>query len=150
MSDSGVKGEAVAPMLENTPATDGAGRIWSAGMLRYTRNGLIVLFVLLLLGDFAWSMRDRSVGPMAAWFLDKQKVPSLVFGLLVNTFPALIGMVLRPVISVKSARHRGRWGRRIPFLLVTMPVTPPVNDFLPYVHASLSRTQGRHLFQKIA
>ncbi|RRJ95235.1 MFS transporter [Opitutaceae bacterium TAV4] len=33
-----------------------------------------------------------------------------------------MSVVLGPVISVKSDRHRGRWGRRIPFLLVTTPI----------------------------
>jgi Na+/melibiose symporter-like transporter len=110
------------PVDELNHALGSGPKIWSAGTLRYTRNGLIALFAILLLGDFAWSMRDRSVGPMAQWFLDHQNVPSLVFGLLVSSFPALIGMVLGPVISVKSDRHRGRWGRRIPFLLVTTPI----------------------------
>jgi MFS family permease len=39
-----------------------------------------------------------------------------------TSFPAFVGFVLGPVISVKSDRHRGRWGRRIPFLLVTTPL----------------------------
>lgn len=97
-------------------------RIWRAGTLTYTAGGLVVLFAWLLLGDFSWSMRDRSVGPMAMWYLNHLGVPNLLFGLLISSFPAFIGLVLGPVISVKSDRHRGRWGRRIPFLLVTTPM----------------------------
>jgi MFS family permease len=97
-------------------------KIWAVGTLTYTTSGLVFLFVWLLLGDFAWSMRDRSVGPMSSWYLDHLKVPSLVFGLLISSFPALIGVILGPYISVKSDRHRGRWGRRIPFLLITTPM----------------------------
>jgi MFS family permease len=81
-----------------------------------------VLFFWLLFGDFAWSMRDRSVGPMAQWYLNHLDVPNILFGLLMTSFPAFVGFVLGPVISVKSDRHRGRWGRRIPFLLVTTPL----------------------------
>lgn len=39
-----------------------------------------------------------------------------------GSFAALVGFVLGPIISVKSDHHRRRWGRRIPFLLVTTPL----------------------------
>lgn len=96
-------------------------KVWSAGTLTYTSGGLVVLFCWLLFGDFAWSMRDRSVGPMAQWYLNSLNVPNVLFGLLISSFPALLGLILGPIISVKSDRHRGRWGRRIPFLLITTP-----------------------------
>lgn len=67
-------------------------------------------------------MRDRSVGPMAQWYLSHLGVPNLVFGLLISSFPALIGLILGPIIGVKSDRHRGKWGRRIPYLLITTPL----------------------------
>ena len=95
---------------------------WTVGTLSYTSGGIVILFLWLLWGDFAWSMRDRSVGPMASWYLDHIGVPKLLFGLLMSSFPALIGLILGPIISVKSDRHRGKWGRRIPFLLVTTPI----------------------------
>ncbi len=95
---------------------------WKAGTLTYTTGGLIVLFLWLLWGDFSWSMRDRSVGPMAQWYLKHLEVPNLLFALLISSFPALIGLLLGPVISYKSDRHRGPRGRRIPFLLITTPI----------------------------
>lgn len=97
-------------------------KIWTAGTLTYTTGGLAVLFFWLLWGDFAWSMRDRSVGPMVQWYLSHLKVPGLVFGLIASSFPALVTLIIGPVISVKSDRHRGPRGRRIPFLLVTTPI----------------------------
>lgn len=99
-----------------------APKRWTVGTLAYTSGGLVALFAWLLLGDFAWSMRDRSVGPMAQWYLKSLEVPNLLFALLVSSFPALVGLVLCPIISVKSDRHRGPRGRRIPFLLVTTPI----------------------------
>jgi MFS family permease len=88
----------------------------------YTSGGLIALFAWLLCGDFAWSMRERSVGPMSQWYLTSLAVPKWLFGVLLTSFPALITIVLAPIISVKSDRHRGRLGRRIPFLLITTPL----------------------------
>lgn len=96
-------------------------RIWQAGTLTYTFGGLIALFTLLLLGDFAWSMRERSVGPMAQWYLSSQEVPNWLFAVLVSSLPAVIGLIVGPIISVRSDRHRSKWGRRIPYLLLTTP-----------------------------
>lgn len=97
-------------------------KLWMVNSLTYTSAGLVALFCWLLLGDFAWSMRDRSVGPMAQWYLKNLGVTNLLFGLLVSSFPALVALVLGPIISVKSDRYRSRLGRRIPFLLVTTPI----------------------------
>lgn len=109
-----------------TPQLETGGKqkpkTWTAGTLVYTGPALVVLFLWLLFGDFAWSMRDRSVGPMAYWYLKQLNVSNLLFGLLVSTFPGLIGLFLGPVISYKSDRYRSRWGRRIPFLMVTTPI----------------------------
>jgi MFS family permease len=115
-------------------------KTWRSGTLVYTSAGLVALFLWLLLGDFAWSMRDRSVGPMAQWYLNHLGVSSLLFGLLVTSFPAAIGLFLGPIVSVMSDRHRGPRGRRIPFLLVTTPVaalgmvglglTPVLSEFM--------------------
>lgn len=104
------------------PSEKPAARTWSAGTLTYTTSGLVVLFCWLLFGDFSWAMRDRSVGPMASWYLSQIGVPNLVFALLLSSFPALVGLVFVPIISVKSDRHRGKRGRRIPYLLVTTPI----------------------------
>lgn len=116
------------------------GKTWSVGTLIYSVGGLLILFSWLLLGDFSWSMRDRSVAPLSQWYLSSLGVPNLVFGLIISSFPAIIGLILGPIISVKSDRHRGRWGRRIPFLLVTTPmaavgmigigVTPLIADWV--------------------
>jgi MFS family permease len=96
-------------------------KVWRTGTLVYTTGGLAVLFLWLLLGDFSWSMRDRSVGPMAQWYLRELHVPNFLFALLLSSFPALVGLILGPIISVKSDRHRGPRGRRVPFLLMTTP-----------------------------
>jgi MFS family permease len=112
----------VAPPPPKEPAPPAGPKVWHVGTLTYTTAGIVALFAWLLLGDFAWSMRERSVGPMSQWYLNQLGVPNLLFGLLISSFPALIGLMLGPVISVKSDRHRGKWGRRIPFLLVTTPL----------------------------
>ncbi len=95
---------------------------YNVGTLTYTSGAVVGLFIILLLGDFAWSMRDRSIGQMSQWYLTSLKIPNFWYGILFSTFPAMVGLILGPIISVKSDRHRGRWGRRIPFLLITTPI----------------------------
>lgn len=127
-------------------------KTWSVGTLTYATAGLVALFGWLLWGDFAWSMRDRSVMPMAQWYLGDLKVPNVLFGLLLTSFPALVGLVLGPVIAVKSDRYRSRRGRRIPFLLMTTPfaavgmiglgLTPVLADWLHGLAAPESALGG--------
>jgi MFS family permease len=108
--------------LISAPKPAAGAKSWRVGTLTYSSAGLVALFAWLLLGDFSWSMRDRSVGPMAQWYLKHLEVPNYLFALLISSFPALVGLILGPIISVKSDRHRGPRGRRIPFLLITTPI----------------------------
>lgn len=96
-------------------------RKWKVGTLSYGAAGLGVLFFWLLWGDFAWNMKERSVIPVAQLMLKRFGASDLIVGLLIGSLPAALGMLLAPVVSVKSDRHRGSWGRRIPFLLYPVP-----------------------------
>lgn len=112
----------VAPAETSAADTSETPKTWRVGTLVYTSSGLVALFAALLFGDFAWSMRDRSVTPMAAWYLKELGVGNLLFALIVSSFPALLGILFVPVVAVHSDRHRGPRGRRIPFLLITTPI----------------------------
>lgn len=105
-----------------TPSPAPPRKTWSVGTLTYTSATLAALFAWLLLGDFAWSMRDRSAAPLAQWYLKHLETPNLLYALIISTFPNALGFVISPIISYKSDRHRGRFGRRIPYLLITTPI----------------------------
>jgi len=140
----------IAPLPSAPPDSPALAKVWKVGTLTYTAGGLLMLFLVLLMGDVAWSMRDRSVGPMAQWYLSHLNASNLLFGLLMTSFPAAIGLVLGPILSVKSDRHRGKWGRRIPFLLLTTPfaalgmvglaVTPLISAWMHGQFPQLSAT----------
>ena len=109
--------------LPDTPAPSKTEpRLWHAGTLTYTTAALVVLFSWLLWGDFAWNLKERAINPVAQIMLRGFEAPDWLVGLLVGSIPAGIGLLLGPIISVKSDRHRGRWGRRIPFLLIPTPI----------------------------
>ena len=95
---------------------------WSVGTLTYTAAGLAVLFALLLWGDFAWSMKDRVVFPMTVKLAkDRFELNDTLYSILIISFPNFTNIFLMPIVSYLSDRHRGRLGRRIPFLLFTTP-----------------------------
>lgn len=98
-----------------------SARTWSIGTLTYTSAGLVALFCWLLFGDFSWNLKERAAGPVAQLMLKGLGSSDLLVGLLVGSLPGALGMMIGPFISVKSDRYRGRWGRRIPFLVIPTP-----------------------------
>ncbi len=97
-------------------------RRWKIGTLTYTMGGLFALFCWLLMGDFAWSMKERSVSTVIQLMFRKFGTSDTLNALFMGSLPSAIGLFLGPVISFRSDRHRGSWGRRIPYLLVTTPI----------------------------
>lgn len=97
-------------------------KFWTVGTLIYTGSGLAMLFVWLLWGDFALSLRDRSVGPLIEKFLLKNGADNTWKQVLTSTIPTVIALILSPIVSYKSDRLRSRWGRRIPYLIIPTPI----------------------------
>jgi Na+/melibiose symporter-like transporter len=98
-----------------------SGPEYSVGTLTYTRLGLFVIFLWLLWGDLVWSLMETVFPASMPLQLDRLGVPKNWTGYIMGTAGAMINMTFVPVISFRSDRTRSRWGRRIPFLLFTMP-----------------------------
>lgn len=103
------------------PASSAGKGRWRAGTLSYGTTGLSALFAWLLWGDFAWQMKERAAVPVAQLMLKQFGASDFVLSLLVGSLPAALGMIIGPIVSVRSDRHRGRRGRRVPFLLFSTP-----------------------------
>lgn len=111
------------PTLPSESAPAAASRkVWKVGTLTYTAGGIVALFVWLLWGDFAWSMRDRSIPPVITLLFKNYGSPDTLTGILIGSLPALLGLVLNPIVSYRSDRLRSRLGRRIPYLILSTPV----------------------------
>jgi len=142
------------PPLESSPAEPELkplpkDKLWHVGTLTYTVGGLVVLFAWLLWGDFACSLKDRSVPSIFQLLLKKYGASDMINGLLIGSLPGLVAMVLCPIISCKSDRHRGRWGRRIPFIMIATPIAVLAMvglAFSPTIGAHLDRLMGGHSF----
>jgi len=97
-------------------------RLWHVGTLTYTAAGLVGLFFWLLGGDFGFNLKERAVGVTLQLLMRQHHISDMLTGFLLATLPQIILLVVGPVVAYRSDRHRGRWGRRIPFLLVPTPI----------------------------
>lgn len=95
---------------------------WVVGTLAYTTGGLVAVFFWLLLGDFALAMRERSVGPVFQLLLKQHQASDTLVAFLMQVLPPAIALTLGPILAFRSDRHRGQWGRRIPYLLIPTPI----------------------------
>lgn len=97
--------------------------LYRIGTLAYTKAGLFMLFGWLLWGDFCFTLFESVGGPhiLVLYLQDSFKVSNLTVTALFVTVPMAIGVVVGPILSFKSDRHRGKRGRRIPYILWTTP-----------------------------
>ncbi len=98
------------------------GKIYKVGSLQYTLPQLLVTMFWLLLGVFWYDMVQYILIPqlMPLSFKSLGASNSLI-GLVTGSIPWLLNLVLNPIISTASDRYRSRWGRRIPFMAVSIP-----------------------------
>jgi MFS family permease len=95
-------------------------KTYHCGTLRYTRGGLLILFTWLLVGDFCFTLMT-SLGVILVLELKALGASPVLMSIALGTIPSVLRLVICPWVSFKSDRHRGRFGRRFPFIMVTMP-----------------------------
>lgn len=91
------------------------------GTLVYNQRMLASLFFWILWGDFCLQFMGMVVQSVLPLMMAQWKAPSICIGLFVTTIPAFLNFLITPLVSIWSDRHRGKWGRRIPFLLIPTP-----------------------------
>ena len=97
------------------------GKTYHCGTLTYTKMGLFVLFAWLLWGDFCFTMMEAVVPSILPLKLKSLGCSNWLMGLILTTAPGILNMTICPYVSFKSDRYRSKWGRRIPFIIWTMP-----------------------------
>ena len=96
-------------------------KTYHCGTLTYTKVGLFVLFAWLLWGDFCFTMMEAVVPSILPLKLKDLGCSNWLMGLILTTAPGILNMTVCPYVSFKSDRYRSKWGRRIPFIIWTMP-----------------------------
>ena len=105
-------------MLATTPP---GSKAYHCGTLTYTKMGLFALFAWLLWGDFCYTMMEAVVPSILPLKLKSLGCSNWLMGLIMTTAPGILNMTVCPYVSFKSDRYRSKWGRRIPFILWTLP-----------------------------
>ena len=96
-------------------------KTWKCGTLTYSKVGLMLLFTWLLWGDFCYTLMESVIPSVLPLKLKALGTPNWVMGMILTTGPSLVAMGVGPWVSFKSDRYRSRWGRRLPFIFMTMP-----------------------------
>jgi predicted MFS family arabinose efflux permease len=94
---------------------------YTVGTLCYKRWDLINLFIWLLLGDFAFVMMGNAFSQLLPITMKTVGSNNFIISLSMIALPCVINLVFLPIISTWSDRHRGRFGRRIPFIFWPTP-----------------------------
>ena len=96
---------------------------FKVGNLIYTKRGLFALFAWLLWFDFLFTIIEGVLDPIITTRLKNElNMNAFWYQTVLTILPGFINFFLNPIVSIKSDRHRGPRGRRIPFLLWGSPV----------------------------
>ncbi|MFA6104119.1 MAG: MFS transporter [Victivallaceae bacterium] len=96
-------------------------KTYHCGTLTYTKFGLFALFAWLLWGDFCFSLMEAVVPSIMPLKLKTLGCPNWLLGMIMTTVPGILNIGITPYLSFKSDRYRSRWGRRLPFIIWTLP-----------------------------
>ncbi len=113
--------------MENSPLAPPAvantvhAKTYHCGTITYTKMGLFAIFAWLLWGDFCFTLMEAVVPSVLPLKLKDLGCANWLIGMVMTTVPGILNMTVCPYISFKSDRYRSRWGRRIPFIIWTMP-----------------------------
>lgn len=83
---------------------------------------LLPMYGFLLLGDVAWSAKERAVQELVKAQLREFSQDPLLLNILFGALPAVLSLLIGPAVGAWSDRARTPLGRRIPFLLATTPL----------------------------
>ena len=97
-------------------------KTYRVGTLVYTSRALLVVMFWMLLGDLCLQIMEQLPTSLVPLQLRWAMASDTLIGFVSGSLPAVLGILLNPIIGIQSDRHRGRLGRRRPFLLAATPL----------------------------
>ena len=91
------------------------------GTLLYSKKGLVFMFAWMLWGDFVFTMMESVASSALNLKFKAAGASNTTMGLVLMTIPNILGFCVTPTLCVWSDRVRTRWGRRLPFIITTLP-----------------------------
>ena len=110
---------------------DAHSAVYTVGTLRYNRRQLVVLFFWLMWNDFSITLIEQIKN--LGGFLMKDHGASFTQIAILGSVGGFITPWINPWVSTWSDRHRGRYGRRRPFLFVATPLFAFFLAAIPYM-----------------
>lgn len=110
------------PPVSPAAPTPPGPKVYRVGTLTYTRGTLLQVMFWMLWGDFFFQLFESVTPAMLPLQLRWEGASDTLIG-FVSSQSAILAFCIYPIIGMQSDRHRGRLGRRRPFLLW---LTPPV------------------------
>jgi len=97
-------------------------KTYRVGTLVYTSRALLIVMFWMLLGDLCLQIMEQLPTSLVPLQLRWATASDTLIGFVSGSLPAVLGILLNPIVGVQSDRHRGRLGRRRPFLLAATPL----------------------------
>ena len=110
------------PLITASTHHSSTARLYRVGTLTYTRGALFGVVFWMLLGAFCLQIMEQLPTCMVPLQLRWAHASDALIGFISGSLPAILGMALNPFVGVQSDRHRGKLGRRRPFLIWSTPV----------------------------
>lgn len=101
----------------------GSGKSYAVGTLTYTFRSLMILFAWLLWGDFCFAIFEAIFVNFIPLYLKDLHASNTLIGVMTGSIAGAVNIFFMPHFSMASDRYRSRLGRRIPFLLWSVPCT---------------------------
>ena len=127
------------------PSLSDSGTTYKCGTLEYTKRGLVVMCLWILWGETCFTFVEAAEPSVLPFILKGLGASNLVISVYALTIAQVFGMLLGPIIAVKSDRYRSRFGRRIPFMAFSMPFVVLFMILMGY-HMEIGRFFFSHLF----
>ena len=115
------------------------------GTLAYTKKALLRVAGWLLVADIGLAFRSRALGSMIQLMLKGMGASNQTIAWLTVTFPSGLSLIFNPVVAHYSDRFRSRWGRRLPFIFITVPIltlSMAAMGFTPFMARHLHHLLG--------
>jgi MFS family permease len=104
----------------------------SAGQRSRTRRITLLVALAVFAQESTWNFYESQVPPLLREHLTSAAVVGLLMGM-----DNLLGIFIQPWIGNRSDRTRTSWGRRMPYLVVGMPVAASLFAVIPHAAGTL-------------
>ncbi len=108
-------------MEENHLHRNAAPNRYTCGTLNYTLRSLSIVFIWLMVGAMTLGVFTMLPGRMLPVKLQQLGATDFQSSIILAVIGGTLNIVVCPIVGFQSDRYRSKWGRRIPFILMSLP-----------------------------